>query len=251
MRRKLPLAALAVLALAVPVVAITYGQPDGNQHPNVGALVGTFRGQTYPYCSGTLISPTVFLTAAHCNIGTSTVRVTFDSVFSSRSKLYTGTYYADPLYDQAQSDPHDVAVVVFDKPFRGLVPAQLPTRGQLDALPHDQAFTAVGYGGQEPVNEPHVGPVIGYLDTREFSVSTLDAINPAWLRLSQNPATGDGGTCYGDSGGPNFLGAGDAETDVVAAITVTGDALCRATNVVYRMDTDSARDFLGQFVVLP
>ena len=62
-----------------------------------------------------------------------------------------------------------------------------------------------------------------------------------------NPATGDGGTCYGDSGGPNFLGM----TQIVAAITITGDMVCRATNVTYRLDTESARTFLAQYVTLP
>ena len=61
----------------------------------------------------------------------------------------------------------------------------------------------------------------------------------------------DGGTCYGDSGGPNVLGAGDSETDIVAAITITGDFMCRATNVDYRLDTPSARAFLAQYVALP
>lgn len=79
------------------------------------------------------------------------------------------------------------------------------------------------------------------------ATGTLNAINPAWLRVSMNAATDDGGTCYGDSGGPNFLGT----TDIVAAITVTGDAVCRATNVVYRLDTPAAQDFLRQFVTLP
>ncbi len=80
---------------------------------------------------------------------------------------------------------------------------------------------------------------------------TLHAINKAWLRISMNPSLGDGGTCYGDSGGPNFLGAGSTETNIVAAVTVTGDTMCRSTNVVYRLDTQSARSFLGQFVTLP
>jgi len=62
-----------------------------------------------------------------------------------------------------------------------------------------------------------------------------------------NPATGDGGTCFGDSGGPNFLGS----TNTIAATTITGDAVCRATNVDYRLDTASARSFLQQFVTLP
>jgi hypothetical protein len=58
-------------------------------------------------------------------------------------------------------------------------------------------------------------------------------------------------TCRADSGGPNFLGAGAAETNIVAATTITGDFMCRATNVVYRLDTASARWFLGQYVTLP
>jgi hypothetical protein len=82
--------------------------------------VGTFDGQKYPYCSGTLISPTVFLTAAHCGIGTSKVYVTFDSEYTSKSKLYSGTFYGDPLYNQSQGDTHDIAVVVFAKPIRGI-----------------------------------------------------------------------------------------------------------------------------------
>jgi secreted trypsin-like serine protease len=250
----------ASLALAVVVVAIlvwggvasaiTYGQPDGNRHPNVGALVGTFDGQTYPYCSGTLISPTVFLTAAHCDIGTSTVYVTFDSEYTSKSRLYSGTFHSDPLYNQSQNDPHDIAVVVFDKPIKGIEPAQLPTLGQFDNVAKDQQFTAVGYGGQEAVNQPG-GPVIGYLDTREYAVSTFNAVGPGYLRLSQNPATGNGGTCYGDSGGPNFLGAGSTETDIIAGITITGDSLCKSTNVIYRLDTESARAFLANYVTLP
>ncbi len=62
-----------------------------------------------------------------------------------------------------------------------------------------------------------------------------------------NPATGNGGTCYGDSGGPNFLGT----TNVIAGITITGDMVCRSTNVVYRLDTESARTFLAAYVTLP
>ena len=251
MRRKsLYLAAAAILLASATALAITYGQPDGNRHPEVGALVGTFSSGSFPYCSGTLVSPTVFVTAAHCDIGTSVVYVTFDTKFSPQSKLHRGTYHPDTRYNQAQDDPHDLAVVVFDRPVKGITPARLPQAGQLDSVSYGQKFTAVGYGGQEPVNQPG-GPVIGYLDTREFAVSTLDAVNPAWLRLSQNQATGDGGTCYGASGGPNFHGAGSKETDILAATTITGDALCKATNVTYRLDTPAARSFLSGFVSLP
>ena len=91
-----------------------------------------------------------------------------------------------------------------------------------------------------------------YDDVRQYSTGTLNAINKTWLRISMNASTGNGGTCYGDSGGPNFLGAGkDVINIIIAGITITGDALCKSTNVIYRLDTESARAFLGDYVTLP
>ncbi len=85
-----------------------------------------------------------------------------------------------------------------------------------------------------------------------YSVSSFKALNQDFLRLAQNPSTGDGGACYGDSGGPNFLGAGPRETNVIASIGgLKGDIRCRSMNSTYRLDTPSARAFLGQFVRLP
>ncbi len=244
------LMAVGIVALmAGPALAITYGVPDGKGHPEVGALVGNFTSGTFPYCSGTLIAPNVFLTAAHCDIGNPRVLVTFDPAFSDKAKLYAGTYYANPLYGGGENDPHDVAVVVLDKAM-SMTPARLPTAGQCDALASGQRMTSVGYGSTAPVTQPG-GIVNPDSDGRQVSVGTLDAVNKDWLHISQNPATDDGGTCYGDSGGPNFIGGFGGETNIVAAITVTGDAYCHATNTTYRMDSPSAREFLGQFVVLP
>jgi hypothetical protein len=53
------------------------------------------------------------------------------------------------------------------------------------------------------------------------------------------PSTGSGGTCYGDSGGPHFLGG--VESNLIVSITVTGDAMCRATDKTYRLDTPSGQ----------
>ena len=238
---------LVSLLLAAPAGAITSGSPDGNGHPNVGGLVAAeaYPDGTWTYCSGTLISPTVFLTAAHCVEG-ARVRVTFSSAYQDGDKTYTGTWHADPAYNQSQSDPHDIAVVVLDKPVKGVAPARLPQAGSLSKLSGSQQFTSVGYGAYEVTNQPG-GHNYLYNDVRGVATGTLNSVNPAWLRISMNPSHGDGGTCYGDSGGPNFL----ASTDIVAATTITGDAVCRSTNVDYRLDTDSARSFLGQFVVLP
>ena len=152
--RHLSLAVAVALLVALPAAAITYGQNDGNRHPNVGALVWIpSSGASFPFCSGTLISPTVFLTAAHCDPGVARINVTFDPYFSSKSKLIIGTYYADPRYSQAQDDPHDIAVVVFDQPVR-ITPARLPGAGSLSSLSVGQPFTAVGYGAQEVQNQP-------------------------------------------------------------------------------------------------
>jgi secreted trypsin-like serine protease len=233
---------------AGPASAITNGSPDGNGHPNVGALVAdsVYSDGTSTYCSGTLISPTVFLTAAHCDPGTSRTRVTFSSAYQDGDRTYAGTFHADLSYRQAQSDPHDIAVVVLDKPVKGITPARLPAAGSLANLPPSQQFTSVGYGAYEVTNSPG-GHAYLYDDVRGVATGTLNSITPAWLRISMNPSTGNGGTCYGDSGGPNFLGT----SGIVAATTITGDAVCRSTNVDYRLDTTSARTFLKGYVALP
>jgi secreted trypsin-like serine protease len=243
------LTALAsALLTGSPAAAITDGTYDGNRHPNVGGLVSPtqYADGTWIYCSGTLISPTVFLTAAHCATDGEQVLVTFDPDYEAGDKLYTGTFHADPLYPGNQSDAHDIAVVVLDRAVKGITPAQLPEAGSLSDLSGSQTFTSVGYGAYEVTNGPG-GHRYLYDDRRMVATGTLNAVNPTWLRISMNPSTGNGGTCYGDSGGPNFLG----DTNIVAAITITGDAVCRATNVDYRLDTESARAFLGQYVTLP
>lgn len=246
-------AAVSVFAFGGTASAVVYGEPDGNRHPNVGALLApqAYSDGTWASCSGTLISPKVFLTAAHCDWGLSRMAVTFDSAYDADTgKEYWGTWYADPRFGGGQDDPHDIAVVVLDKAVKGITPARLPAAGSLSNLPSNQGFTSVGYGAQS-VTIDH-GPTFHYADVRFVATSdTLFAINKAWLRISMNPALGDGGTCYGDSGGPNFLGAGNSETNIVAATTITGDFMCRATNVVYRLDTASARSFLAGFVSLP
>src|SRR4051812_32284676 len=134
MRRSLLAAAALAAALipAAPAAAITNGAPDGNGHPNVGGLLAdaAYSDGTWIYCSGTLISPTVYLTAAHCDEGgTGRVRVTFDSAYQKGDKAYAGTFHGDPAYSGVQSDTHDIAVVVLDKAITGITPAKLPKAG--------------------------------------------------------------------------------------------------------------------------
>jgi len=94
-------------------------------------------------------------------------------------------------------------------------------------------------------------PVTGITPARLPAADSLSNLPNDQQFTPVGYGAGDGGTCYGDSGGPNFLGAGASETNIIAGTTVTGDTPCRATNVDYRLDTPSARSFLGQFVTLP
>ena len=109
-----------------------------------------------------------------------------------------------------------------------------------------QTFTAVGYGDVRDLKTggPHNFTFDG---VRRYVGQSFLSLTHSWLTISENPSTDSGGTCYGDSGGPHFLGNGS----MVVALTVTGDAMCRATDKDYRVDTDSARAFLEEFVTLP
>jgi hypothetical protein len=260
------LVTLLALMLATPVQAITGGTLDGDAHPNVGAVIVIYTPiseEPIVWCSGTLVAPTLFLTAAHCVEDDPDLRilgVTFDPVpVDPETGDVVGTVipvaaeglHPHPGYPGPSSDPLDIAIIELnsDQPL-DIEPALLPTLHQFDELAQTrdlrgQQFTAVGYGSTGREHEPGSGtPTVEFPDTRMFAVSTFRALNRAWLRLSMNPATGDGGTCYGDSGGPNFLGAGGGESEIIAAITITGDVPCRATNVVYRLDSLSAQEFL-------
>jgi len=133
-----------------------------------------------------------------------------------------------------------------------VTPATLPTLGLLDELAVQNGlkgatFTVAGYGVQDRVVGG--GPPV-FTDAnplfRGYAVESFMSLNKGYLRLSQNPSTGDAGACYGDSGGPNFLSLNGQL--VLVAVTITGDIPCRATNVVYRLDTPSAQAFLSAYV---
>jgi secreted trypsin-like serine protease len=245
--------------------AITFGQPDGSRHPNVGALLADWDPDSPGpdiLCSGTLVAPTVYLTAAHCTAfleseGITQVWVTFaptyDEDATSTAGLLPGTYVTHPEFGSGgASDPHDIAVVLL-REAPGIAPAALPTTGLLDQLKaghqlRDRTFTAVGYG---TVREVKTGGPHAFLfdGVRRYALQSALNLEKSWLLLSMQPSTGNGGGCYGDSGGPHFLGG--VKGNLIVSITITGDAMCRATDKTYRLDTAAARDFLDDFVALP
>jgi hypothetical protein len=116
------------------------------------------------------------------------------------------------LFDSGGANsPYDIAVFLLDKPVTGVTPATLPTAGLLDQrVVQGQTFVAVGYGTVRETNRTGQQAFqVGWRCTQ--ASQHVNSVTKAWVTFSMNLATGNGGTCYGDSGGPHFLG------DVVVA----------------------------------
>jgi len=136
----LALAATAALIAGRPAQAVTDGVPDAGAHPYVGlAVFYDAAGTPLWRCSGTLLSPTVFLTAGHCTDGAAAAQVWFhESVTRSLGYPYTGgitgTPYTHPDFVWRLPNTSDVGVIVLDKRVRLDTYAALPRLGTLDAL---------------------------------------------------------------------------------------------------------------------
>lgn len=272
------LSILTILAFGgTPASAITNGEPDGGRHPSVGIIAyGTPAGSFInPLCSGTLVAPDVFLTAAHCvaRLETLTAQgflirawVTFDEFYPpDRNPGPSNWIPVMEWHSHPDSSPpdcvvchHDLGILILDlahKPpgVQMPPPLALPPLGLLDDLMlrndlHGQRFPVVGYGLGRSFPPPGPTTFTSVFDlSRKVATSEFLSLAPEFLYLSQNPNTGDGGTCSGDSGGPNLLG----DTDIVAGVTSGGDIPCRAMGSATRTDTEDAREFLGQFMSLP
>lgn len=249
------LTSLATLT-AAPAGAIVDGEYDGNHHPMVGALVGEFDGVKDWFCSGTLISSTVFLTAGHCtqvfaDEGLEDAWVTFDPLFDpKRSKMYHGTWITHPDYNPNTLEP-DVGIIVLDKPVKRVTPALLPELGLLDEMKadgtiDDASYTNVGYGGTATFTGGP--PTVTYDGVRRFSYSPYGGLTQNNLHLLANSNDPNaGGTCFGDSGGPHFSG----DSLLLVSVTSWGDAICRSNDMTQRVDVASVRDFLDHYVTLP
>ena len=267
------LIAFVLLMIAdIPAAAITDGELDGDNHPQVVLLLIEEDGEPAWRCSATMLSPTVVLTAGHCTGEPgefSGMRIFTESDVeygnnnypfkSRRTSVEVKEWFSHPAYTDSAFFLHDVGVVILKKPYYPEGNKKydnwgvLPEANQLDEYgtergQQDIYFTAVGYGLQESF------PLAAAWKENNERVRYV-----AWPKLNQINApgfTGDfslllsnnhktGGTCFGDSGGPNFIG----DSNVIAGVTSYGlNGNCAGTGGVFRMDRQNVLDFVAPFL---
>lgn len=256
------LAAVAAIAAvaAASALAVVGGSPDNGRHPYVGMAAFLYQGSDgtiqAELCSGSLLSQTVFVTAAHCvpppslQFATLVTFVENDAItalhggpfvvaanVTTDPRFCTGCGHGLPGFDT-----HDVAVVEIDPASIPAYPgypttfAKLPALGQAGALPNKATVEIVGYG-------------LDALGSRQVATARVipggGAIGDEFLKLSSNPAQGKGATCSGDSGGPDLLPG----TSTILAISGFGPNLtCKAVAYSQRLDVPDELTFVGGFL---
>lgn len=271
---------VAAAAIAAPVAAVTGNAVEDFEHDYVALLVfytdpdpnSVPPGDPFSHrCSGSLISPTVIVTAGHCTEGVDEGRAYFvqaagpnyspDSFGGWGGDETTGYPYEGGVtfsvadnygFDGFASypDTHDVGVVELDEPYN-------PPSGRFAILPEpgaiDDAFAEAGAKGKKSLRYRTVG--YGLLDQdprpnpgdRErmtawgYLIELSSGVTEFNLKSTANASNGKGGSCSGDSGGPLLIDG----TDIMVAVVSFGmNGQCKGQDYSYRLDREPVLEWI-------
>jgi hypothetical protein len=259
---------LAIALTTVPTGAITGNFVKDFEHPFVGLVVFyDANGQFSHRCSGSLLSPTVFLTAGHCVEGVSSARVYFqqdagahfdpvlgiDPISGYPEHCFTQPCTtSDTLYNYGYPagfpNTKDVGLVILDRPMNLSEYGVLAAAGSLDRLAvqraqNENTFTMSGYG-LSYTNPAFTTSFRERLMVESQLVNLASALADGFnLQTTNNPGIG-GGTCFGDSGGPAFYGS--FASNVIVGVTSFGLSakVCAGVDFAYRTDQTDVIDWI-------
>lgn len=279
MRKTLTLLAglLTAAALAAPPAgAVTGDFVEDLEHPYVGMVALYDQDGAYlQRCSGSLLSPTVFLTAGHCTsteTGSVTARVYLQQgagvgydpatgvdpatgypEYCAEGTLGTLCATSDELHNYGwfpgidRPETRDAGLVVLDQPIELPEYGALAAAGTLDELAtqrgqQDLTFTVSGYG----LSDANAVTSVSYRE-RLMALSQLTTLRSnltdGYNLQTNGNGRGRGGTCSGDSGGPVFQGG--FESNTIVAITSFGqNPYCGGADFGYRTDRQDVLDWI-------
>jgi hypothetical protein len=180
-------------------------------------------GSLYASCSGTVISSTAVLTAAHCLEGTGSLTINFGS-----KEIPAASFSYSPDYNGTASDSIDVGVVIASSPLGQPIVPLLASR---DAKVGETVVIA-GYG------QSTLGGGAGTLRAGATSMSEVGT-----YYLATNAGLNGSGACPGDSGGPVLVSLSGYWA--VAGVTSTLSGPCVvATNRFLNIRNSTAWSFV-------
>jgi len=242
---------------------IVNGQPDAT-HTEVGAMLAYRTGRWYVLCSGSLIGSRAFLTAGHCTelarANGWAVAVMFEQFvtqpIAENIPVYTGVAITHPGYvpnGDGGKNRNDLGIVLLDSPADGVPLGALPRANLLGDLVANGTITAAstnftqsGYGATSTRGLVGARTFSGGRRSTTTSYSSLLAGN---VGTHRNVASGEGGGCFGDSGGATLYATSAGEIHV--GVIAIGDGDCASLSFSSRLDTIGARAFLDDYVALP